>query len=399
MSKKSYINISLVSAGNIFNTILGFLFFTAIARTLSLEDFGKYSLLTGLITFLARGTDFGSNSLYVARSITSNEKNLLNVFYSLKTILLIVFVPISIIVLYALNIVTPMLILIFILGLIAYCANFTLHSLFQKHENFLMLIVVNNILALIKVFFAGLIFLNMFKPTLISAFGIYSLCVYPSLLLVYFLPKEYRTFNFSLQNVWKFFKESFPAGVSVLMSEGWSAIAYSITSLASNFSNVGLYSLADKLSTIFSLISYSVFTVLLPKNARRKKEAQEYDFGETLFISVGILLLAFVGMIVSNFVVVPIFGEAFKSSLPILYILLFSSAFTAINSFMENYFFVEQKTQKLLPISLTRLATFVGLSLILLPIYSINGIAYASLISSVTVSLLIFFFIKKTHTN
>jgi len=397
VEKKSFVNISIVSIGNIFNTVLGFLFLTAVARTLSLEDFGKYALLTSLITFLAKGTDFGTNSLFVSKSITSNEKNLVNIFYSLKIILLLIVVPVSFIVLLALKILDPLIITVFLLGLIAYWANFTLYSLFQKEEKYIMLILVNSILAITKFIFAILIFLNLFKPTLLSSFSIFSLCVFPSLFLILFLPKDLKTFTLSFNQLGKFFKEAFPAGTSLLISEGWSAIANTITSLLNNFSNVGIYSLADKLSAIFSLISFSIFTVLLPKNSKRKKDNQEFDFKETIVISIGLLLLALVGIVVSNIIVIPIFGEHFRDSLPVLYVLLFSSAFTAINTFMENYFFVEKKTNQLLPISLTRLVSFVGLSLILLPSYSITGIAYASLVSSVSVTLMIFFIIKKTH--
>ena len=70
---------------------------------------------------------------------------------------------------------------------------------------------------------------------------------------------------------------------------------------------------------------------------------------ETIVISLGVILLAVLGIVVSNLIVIPLFGENFRNSLPILYILLFASAFSAINSFMENYFFVENKTMSLKP--------------------------------------------------
>ena len=79
--------------------------------------------------------------------------------------------------------------------------------------------------------------------------------------------------------------EAFFGGVSLLVSEGWSAIANTITKIYINFANVGIYALADKLSNIFSLISFSIFTVLLPKNAKLKRDQQEYDFKETIIKS------------------------------------------------------------------------------------------------------------------
>jgi len=394
MGKKSFINITLVSAGNIINTILGFLFLTVIARTLTLEDFGKYALLTSLLTFLAKGTDFGTNSLYVSKSITSDNKSLLGVFYSLKIILVLLFIPVALLILSLLKIQDMYMSAVFIAGLIAYGINFTIYSLFQKHENYLMLILVNSIIAVIKFIFAILIFFNIFIPTLSAAFSIFSLSVYPSLLLILFLPKEFKNFKISFNNMVIFFKEAFPAGISILVSEGWSSIANIITKFAKSFSDVGIYSLADKLSAIFSLISFSIFTVLLPKNSQRKKEHKAYDFKETSLIATGILLLAIFGIIISNLVVVPIFGSNFKESLPILYILLFASAFAAINTFMENYFFVEKQTNKLLPIALIKISTFVITSIILLPKYSIGGVAWASLVSSLSVTILMVIIFK-----
>ena len=116
---------------------------------------------------------------------------------------------------------------------------------------------------------------------------------------------------------------------------------------------------------------------------------------ETIVISLGVILLAVLGIVVSNLIVIPLFGENFRNSLPILYILLFASAFSAINSFMENYFFVENKTKSLLPISVTKLISFITFSLLLLPYYSINGIAYASLISSLLVTGMIIYSVRK----
>jgi O-antigen/teichoic acid export membrane protein len=388
--RKSFKNISFVSAGNILNTILGFIFLTALARTLPLEDFGKYALLTSLLTFLAKGTDFGTNSLYISKTITTSDKNLTSVFYSLKTLLLILMIPVSVGILKILNINDIYMILLFIAGLIAYCVNFTIYTLFQKNEDYLMLIIVNGIIAVIKAIFAALILLNIFKPNLFSAFGIFSLSIYPSLFLIYFLPKEFKQFKLSFTKTKRYITEAFPAGISLLVSEGWSFVANIITKYAKDFSNVGIYSLADKLSNIFSLISFSIFTVLLPKNSIRKKENIGYDVKETILISIGIFALAFMGMIASNILVVPIFGNNFQNSLPIIYILFMASAFMAINGFMENYFFVENKTKTLLPIALFRITTFIVSSIILIPNYEVNGIALASLLSSSLVTIIVF---------
>jgi O-antigen/teichoic acid export membrane protein len=273
--------------------------------------------------------------------------------------------------------------LILVVGVITYCINFILYALFQKLEKYGILILLNSVMSVIKLVFAILIFLNLFQPSVTSAFGIFSWAVIPSLLLGVFLPKELKTFGLSFKHVKTFAKDAFPGGISQMVTESWSTIAGSLAKIIKDFSNVGIYSLADKLSAIFSLIAYSVFTVLLPQNAKRKQQAMKYNLTETLLISVLVLILAAVGCVVANIIVIPIFGAKFTASLPIIYILFFANALLAISSFTENYFFVEGKTNYLLPISLVKVGTFVVLAVIFTPIYSLIGLALSQLVASI----------------
>ena len=86
MRKKPFLDIFVVGAGNGINALLGIMFFTAVARTLPIEDFGKYALLTSLLVSLSKIMDFGTNSLFVAKSITKPQQYI-NRFFTLKIIL------------------------------------------------------------------------------------------------------------------------------------------------------------------------------------------------------------------------------------------------------------------------------------------------------------------------
>jgi len=65
--------VSFVSSGNLFNAVIGLVYLAAVAKNLSLEDFGKYAVLTALLTSISRLIDFGTNSMFVAKSITDSE--------------------------------------------------------------------------------------------------------------------------------------------------------------------------------------------------------------------------------------------------------------------------------------------------------------------------------------
>ena len=87
MLKKSLIKISYVSLGNILNAGLGFLYIAAVAKTLELNDFGKYALLASFLVIIAKIIDFGTNSIYVAGTI-SNKEDLNEIFFGVKLFLL-----------------------------------------------------------------------------------------------------------------------------------------------------------------------------------------------------------------------------------------------------------------------------------------------------------------------
>lgn len=391
---KQLTKISAVGFGNVFNAILGLTFLTAIARTLPIEEFGKYALLTSLLVSIAKLIDFGSNSLYVAKSIKENVA-LKDSFISLKVFLFGTATIISAFALYGLNLFSLKTFIIFFVGLLAYGINFTLFAFFQKLEKFHFAVGLNTVPAVIKGLCAGLIFFNIFSPSLSMAFFIFASSMILSASLYIFLPNEFKNFKFTTQNTFDIFKQSVPAGVSLTINNGWSAIANSVAKIAQTFSAVGIFSLADKIANIFALISISIFTVLLPKNAKRKKENLAYDLTETTVIGFGILALAVFAIVGANFLLIPIFGQKFAQSTGLLNVLIIASAITAISTFIDNYFFIEDRTNLMMTVTLTKLATFLIVSAVLLPTLTLFGLALAQLIAAVTALVLTIFIILR----
>src|SRR3989344_3366777 len=386
MLVKSLTKISFVGLGNVFNAGLGFLFVAAVARNISVEDFGKYALLTTILVSTAKITDFGTNSLFVAHSITKSQ-NMINKFFTLKLYLFTFAFPISLAILYFLNLADFELLVIFILGFIGYSLNFALFGLFQKIERYNMLIALNTIPASIKGIFALFMFGGLVELNLQQAFIIFACGILPSAFLYFYLPPELKKFKIDRKDLKEYFLQTFPAGTSQLMGEGWSAISNSIAKIAKDFSNVGVFYLADKISSAFSLVSLSIFTVLLPKNAVRKREHQGYDFLETGILSVGILFLSGIAIILAKIIIPMFFGAEYAGSAAIIDFTILANAFMAIHTFMENYFYIEGKTGALMYISIIRLATLLLLSFILIPILSLSGLALAQLSAAFVASL------------
>lgn len=382
MAVKSFGKISLVGTGNVLNALFGFAFLTVVARSLDIETFGKYALLSTLLLTISKLVDFGANSVSVARSITEEDKNLPNSLYTLKIIQFFISIPISLITLNLLGINNLLISGVFILGIFAYTINYLFYALFQMKEKFAEMVLINTLPQTIKLIFAGLILSGAVAPSLNITFGIFSLSMFATLFLLRRLPDDARSMRFDLTNVTKLFKQSYPAGFSQIVYESWGSINNIIAKTIKGFGDVGILSLANKISNIFSLVSLSVFAVLLPKNAKSKLKGTSYDYIEAGTIAVSILILAFISIGFSEIFIVKIFGTKFSGSVKLLDILIFASAISSIHSFLENLFFVENKTNYIFAITSVKLFSYLVSALILVPGYSIYGICWANLVSA-----------------
>ncbi len=386
MRKRSFINISIVSGGNIFNAGLGLIFIATAAKILSVEDFGKYALLTSLLVIISKVMDFGTNSFFVAHSL-SGEENIVSKFLTLKTILLLITLPIAIATLRVFNLLTLQLLLLFISGLIGYFINYSLFAFFQKEEKFIQAVSINTLPAIIKGSCALFLLISKSNTNINTLFAIFTLSILTDLFFLLRIHHYLKTFKFNLRGVHSLLSNSLPAGLHQLVADGWSAIANSVAKAFGSFSDVGVFSLADKISSVFSLISLSIFTVLLPKNALRKKENRTYDLEETALISAIIGILAVVAILVAQVVLKQFFGSKFSTSAGILDLLIIASAVTSIHSFMRDYFFVEKITGNLLVFTIIRVSVFILISILLAPNLQTKGIAIASLVSAVATLL------------
>ena len=158
---------------------------------------------------------------------------------------------------------------------------------------------------------------------------------------------------------------------------------------------MGIFFIAEKISNILGIASISVFTVLLPKNARRKKKHEGYDFKEIYTISFLIILSAFFGILISRIFVSQFLGEKFSESIPLLGFMIFAGAFSSIHTFMEHYFYIEEKTKYIMFINIGKLSVFLILSWILIPAMSLKGLALANLISAFLALISTFIIIGK----
>ena len=382
IEKKVFKSISLVSAGTVVNSAFGAAFALAVARALGETNFGTYFLLTSAVVLISKIMDMGTDSIFVTYSITK-AKNLIDNFFSLKYILFAITLPLSYFFLLIFNLNTFANIMIFLVGLIGYGINRLLYTIFQKEEKFFLVVLINFLPAIIKGTAAVLIFLDLYLVTTTNSFAIFCYSILSSVIFTFFVPKTYINFNFDLNGTLQLIKDSYKPGISQLIMTGWSSITSSVAAVLTTQADVGIYGLAQKIANIFSLVAFSIFTVLLPKNAKRKKQKLKYDFKEAAFISFGIIVAAVAAIFFAQLFIELFFEGRFKGSIALLPIVVTAGALTAILTFMDNYFFVEDKTDVILYTGLIRLIGFVAFSIALAANLGITGIAIANLVGAI----------------
>lgn len=394
--KQSVKNISLVSITNLINLGLGVLLFLAVAIKLPKEEFGVYGLLTLLLVSLSKIIDFGSNSTFVSEFI-GKGKNYLNELVNFKILAFVFTVLLSFLILKYVNKITDIQIVVsFTLGLFFYGVNYLLFALFQKDEEFIKASLLNFFPALIKGAFGVLIIFDMFKINLTNSFQIFSLSMIASAFLLPLKFQDLKKFQFNF-NIKHFISNFYLAGMSQIINESWNTISNQILKLIRSLTDLGTFSLASKLSNVFSVISYSIYTVILASNAKRKKESLGYNLYESLILGLFLLLLASVGSIISPLFFNAVFGNKFNESILIFSVLLFSQAFASIHKFLDNYFFIEEKSKTLFLLTNIKLVLFVTLSYFLTSTYGLIGLATADLISSITITIVTFIYIIKNR--
>lgn len=382
---KAFSKILLVGVGNGLTAGFGLFFLWVTAKFLDLDSFGKYSLSIGFLVFMSKLIDFGTNSIFVSESIhqSQNESRLVSEFFASKVMLFGISVPISLIFLRVFGLWETSMIIGFIVGLAGYAILYSIQPLFQKDEAYGRLVFVNSVPAVVKGLAAVLILLGVIKINYVSAFWIFALSALFVSPVSFLLPDKYKNVKLSWIGLSEVISKSYHAGLSQLIYEGWGSVQNIITKLFGTFSHVGVYSLANKISAVFTVISVSIFTVLLTKNSKRKAATGVYDFTETGILVGGVLFFALVTAVLAELLFDRLFGPQFKSALRILDILILANAFTTIQNFSENYFFANQKPQLIFLPNLAKLISLLGLSVILVSRFGLVGLAISSLAASV----------------
>ncbi len=148
-------------------------------------------------------------------------------------------------------------------------------------------------------------------------------------------------------------------------------------------SALGLYTVALSVSRVLSVFHASLLTVLFPKSAGLEQAEVVVLTGRAVRISSLIAALASIALIVIlPFIMVRLYGGAFKDVVPVARILCVEIVVTGATSILSQAFMATGKPGTIAVLQVIGLALTVPFMLLLIPYFGLSGAALALLLSS-----------------
>ncbi len=373
-------NLFIVGTGNIVNALGGFVFVLAAAKVLSVSEYGTFALLTSIFILTAKLTELGTTSSFVSFSVKQNRSPFLGLL-TLKVGMTILAFLFTLVVLYIYAQFNLTNVVLFFVGFVGYALNDYLFAVFQEKEKFLGTTLVNSLPAGLKLLFGAAIWFEFFKTTGSQVLGIYLLALLASVLIFPLLPSVDLSKNVNLKtDIENLIRLGFPGGFSQMLNLSIPAINGSLLYFTLSTHELGVFTFADKIASIMTLVGLSIFTVLLPKKAKDFKLTNNYSFNQLIPLIVIVIFSVTVIVMTASPVISNLFGQKYVESIFILKILAVTGGVNAVCLFLDNFFFVTESTKKLLGISFVKVTTLAVIGYFACLSYGVAGLAYVNLI-------------------
>lgn len=404
IARKIAYNVVLNSFLKVFSTVvLSLLSIRLMTGYLGQEGFGKYATILAFFAFFTAFADLGLGSV-TAREISregADEKKILGNVLALRLVsstLLFLVAPIIIVLFhYPSDIETG--IMIAALATVFSTLSFLLNGIFQKNiamDRVAMIEFVGKLLQvglIVIIIKNNLGFLPLVSTLLVSlSFNALS---------AFYLSRKYVTFNLQFDfSFWKsFLRESFPMGVTAIITFSYFKMDTILLSVMQSHSHVGIYNVAYKIMENLIFFPAMLAGLILPILSRfiftDRKQFEEIANKTFKVFFIIIVPIAAGTWFLAEDIIQIVSGSGFLESAGVLRILIFALSFI----FFGNYFnmlLVVGNAQKKLMQTLIFAAIFnILLNLFLIPRFSYTGAAFTSLATEMFVVLLTSYLVYK----
>ena len=396
-------NTGIIIVGNVIFRIISLFVIIYLARYLGTAGFGKYNFVFAYLAFFGIITDLGLQTILV-REMSRDPliaPKLIGNAYIIRLILSVFAVVLSVVVITLMSYPTDTTTYVYIASLIVLFTSFSDFYVTIFQANFKMkysIIAKLCFKALSAVLILGIVFS---QGTLMQVFIALVFSEVVKTLISYLFSRKIVRPRFKIDfELWKYlFKESLPIAFASVILIIYYRIDVVMLSMMQGDTSVGIYSAAYKLSEPFSLIPAAFMMSLFPIMSASFKTSKEgliksyklairYIFIIMLPIAAGITILA-------DKIILLIYGAEFAGSATALQILIWALVFTSASFVLTNLLVAIEK-QKLYTSSMAICAIVnIALNYILIPSFSYNGAATATVATNIVFFLSCYYFISK----
>ena len=397
-------NFISLSGGELLSKGIAFVITIYLARVILPEGFGILGYTTAFVSYFLLFIDFGFDIISVKK--IANDKSIIskyvNNIISFRIILALIIFTILSIVVFFLNETLVVKLALLLTGLNLFVQSISTEFVFQATEKIKYLsikVVAKNVIILIFVF--------AFVKDISDVLLVIGISIFANFVMNIWLYLKYSKFfdKFKWVIEKKFLKalfaESFPLLISAFMISVYYNLDMVMLGNIKTQTEVGIYNAAYKIFMIGIIPLGAIVRIFLPSLSKIK----EVELLKKTLRNFGIMMLGS-GLIISSFifftshqVIQIIFGDKYIGAIIPLMLLALNITVISVNVFFGNPLTVWGK-QKAYSVAITIGAIVnVVLNIILIPKYSYNGAAFATLLSEAIVFVGVFSLFNKNLKN
>ena len=409
-SKRITKNIFSLSLGQGINLFFSFFSTILAARYIGVENFGEFSYLIAVVGLLAKVIDFGISPIVFRESSKEFKQfKLLNTGLTIRIVLFIIVLVLYNSTVFLLSFSLNEIILsdILLVGIIISTKFQNFRDLFEipfkvelKMHYPMIFTMTDNFILIILV-----ILMPYVKGGLVYYAVCYTISNLPGFLFILIILYKKFGYRFRIEydKINWLVKESVPLLGYVILLAIFQQVDFLLLKNMNSAYSTGIYAVANRLTMPFNIIPYAISTTFFPIIVKNIKADEKKNDDLKVFIFKILLFISFLLMVVTSFksqdIIIVLFGINYiKSFIPTI-LLLGAQIFLFYNFFAVDIFIAYNMQKYIFIYAALIVSLDLTLSLLLIPIYSYNGVAFAKIASSFIGAIFLYFMGNRKNLN
>lgn len=395
-------NIAVILVGNVATRVFDLLVLVYLARYLGSGEFGNYSFVIAYLFFFTVVTLLGVNKI-VVREIAKDrsvERRIIGNALSIRILLAIVSIFLSVTIVNLLNYPSELKILIYIISIklpisairATYASIFEarLRMEYSEFGNFLEAAVAT-----------ALIFLVMFlKGSLIHIMGSLVIANFCNFVVTFYFSRKFvkPRFEFNPSYTKMILSASIPAGLAIVFRAIYYRIDVVMLSLMKTKFDIGYYSASYMLISALEIIPRAIMMSVFPLMSEYSKFSQDsfeasYEKSFRILLIVTLPIAIYIAVF-SREIILLLYKSEFLPSFSALSVLIWSVVFLSLNSLFANLVISTGNERVAAYTTCVMALANIILNLLLIPGYSYVGASVATVLTEILGAAIFFAYIN-----